>query len=63
MFTEKLEDTAEFGRIGRYYAVEDMLTTEPSEKYGGTTLRQHYERVAVEGQEYDQYTAVFGKKN
>ena len=29
----KLEDAAEFGRIGRYYAIEDMLTTDPSEKY------------------------------
>ena len=26
-------DAAEFGRIGRYYAIEDMLTTDPSEKY------------------------------
>ena len=59
--SEKLEDAAEFGRIGRYYAIEDMLTTEPSEKYGQTTLRQHYERIAVEGQEYDPYTSVFGK--
>ena len=56
--SEKLEDAAEFGRIGRYYAIEDMLTTEPSEKYGRTTLRQHYERIAVEGQEYDPYTSV-----
>lgn len=60
--SEKLEDAAEFGRIGRYYAIEDMLTTEPSEKYGRTTLRQHYERIAVEGQEYDPYTSVFGNK-
>ena len=44
--SEKLEDAAEFGRIGRYYALEDMLTTDPSEKYGRTTLREHYERVA-----------------
>jgi len=60
--SEKLEDAAEFGRIGRYYALEDMLTTDPSEKYGRTTLRQHYERIAVEGQEYDPYTSVFGGK-
>jgi divinyl chlorophyllide a 8-vinyl-reductase len=59
--SEKFEDAAEFGRIGRYYAIEDMLTTDPSEKYGQTTLRQHYERIAVEGQEYDPYTSVFGK--
>jgi len=60
--SEKLEDAAEFGRIGRYYALEDMLTTDPSERYGKTTLRQHYERIAVEGQEYDPYTSVFGSK-
>lgn len=60
--SEKFEDAAEFGRIGRYYALVDMLTTEPSEKYGKTTLRQHYERIAVEGQEYDPYTSVFGNK-
>ena len=60
--SEKLNDAAEFGRIGRYYAVVDMLTTDPSEKYGKTTLKQHYERVAKEGQEYDPYTSVFGSK-
>ena len=48
--SEKLADAAEFGRIGRYYAVEDMLTTDPSEKYGRTTLREHYERISKEGQ-------------
>ena len=37
--------------IGRYYAVVDMLTTDPKEKYGKTTLREHYQRVATEGQE------------
>ena len=60
--SEALEDAAEFGRIGRYYAIEDMLTTDPAEKYGKTTLREHYERIAVEGQEYDPYTSVFGSK-
>ena len=60
--SEELEDAAEFGRIGRYYALEDMLTTDPSEKYGKITLRDHYEKVAVEGQEYDPYTSVFGSK-
>ena len=60
--SEKLDDAAELGRIGKYYAVEDMLTTDPSEKYGRTTLRQHYEYVAENGQEYDPYTSVFGNK-
>mmetsp|Transcript_23723 Transcript_23723/g.69453 ORF Transcript_23723/g.69453 Transcript_23723/m.69453 type:complete len:388 (-) Transcript_23723:98-1261(-) len=57
--SEKFENAAELGRIGKYYAVEDMLTTEPSERYGTTTLREHYERIAKEGQEYDPYTTMF----
>jgi len=57
-----MEDAAELGRIGKYYAVEDMLTTEPGEKFGKVTLRQHYERIAVEGQEYDPYTTMLAKK-
>jgi hypothetical protein len=43
---------------GKYYAVEDMLTTQPSEKFGTITLKQHYERIAREGQEYDPYTTL-----
>jgi len=57
---DKLDDAAELGRIGKYYAVEDMLTTDPAEKYGRTTLREHYEYIAENGQEYDPYTTVFG---
>ena len=57
-----MEDAAELARIGKYYAVEDMLTTSDSEKYGKVTLRQHYERIAVEGQEYDPYTTMFSAK-
>lgn len=60
--SEKLEDAAETGRIGKYYAVEDMLTTEPDEKYGTITLQEHYNRIAVEGQEYDPYTTMFSAK-
>merc|ERR1719401_360813 len=59
--SEKFEDAAEFGRIGKYYAVEDMLTTDPSEKFGSITLADHYNRIAKEGQEYDPYTTMFGK--
>jgi divinyl chlorophyllide a 8-vinyl-reductase len=55
---EKLEDAAELGRIGKYYAVEDMLTTDPDEKFGTITLQEHYDRIAVEGQEYDPYTTM-----
>jgi divinyl chlorophyllide a 8-vinyl-reductase len=40
-----------------------MLTTTPEEKFGATTLRQHYERIKVEGQEYDPYTTMLGKKS
>lgn len=56
------EDAAELGRIGKYYAVEDMLTTDSKEKFGKITLRQHYERIKVEGQEYDPYTTMLGSK-
>lgn len=63
----KLSDAAEFGRIGKYYAVEDMLTTDPAEKYGQIKLYDHYVKVVREGQEYDPYTTVFasmaGKKS
>lgn len=43
---------------GKYYAVEDMLTTDPEEKFGTITLQDHYNRIAVEGQEYDPYTTM-----
>ncbi|KAG7354277.1 NmrA family protein [Nitzschia inconspicua] len=59
--SEKFENAAELGRIGKYYAVEDMLTTDPSEKFGKITLQDHYNRIAVEGQEYDPYTTMFAK--
>jgi hypothetical protein len=44
---------------GKYYAVEDMLTTDPSEKFGTITLQDHYNRIATEGQEYDPYTTMY----
>mmetsp|Transcript_37661 Transcript_37661/g.91481 ORF Transcript_37661/g.91481 Transcript_37661/m.91481 type:complete len:363 (+) Transcript_37661:44-1132(+) len=59
--SEKFENAAELGRIGKYYAVEDMLTTDPSEKFGKISLQEHYDRIAVEGQEYDPYTTMFAK--
>ncbi len=58
---EQLEDAAETGRIGKYYAVEEMLTTDPLEKYGKITLQQHYNRIAVEGQEFDKYANSFAR--
>ena len=59
--SEKFENAAELGRIGKYYAVEDMLTTAPEEKFGTMTLMEHYQKIAVEGQEYDPYTTMFAK--
>jgi divinyl chlorophyllide a 8-vinyl-reductase len=59
---EALENAAETGRIGKYYAVEDMLTIDPSEKFGTISLQEHYNRIAVEGQEYDPYTTMFSSK-
>ncbi|KAJ1423534.1 3,8-divinyl protochlorophyllide a 8-vinyl reductase, putative chloroplast precursor [Ochromonadaceae sp. CCMP2298] len=61
-FFEGAADAAELGRIGKYYAVEDMLTETPQEKFGTVTLRGHYERIAVEGQEYDPYTTMLAPK-
>ena len=55
---ESLENAAELGRIGKYYAVEDMVTTDPEEKYGTITLQEHFDRIAEEGQEYDPYTTM-----
>ena len=45
----------------RYYAVVDMLTTDPADRYGRTTLREHYTRIAKDGQDYDPYTTLFAK--
>lgn len=56
--SEKFENAAEIGRIGKYYAVEDMLTTDPEEKFGSMTLQEHFDKIAVEGQEYDPYIAL-----
>lgn len=59
--SEAFENAAETGRIGKYYAVEDMLTTKDEEKFGTMTLKEHYQKIAVEGQEYDPYTTMFAK--
>lgn len=59
--SEAFENAAETGRIGKYYAVEDMLTVKEEEKFGTMTLMEHYEKIAVEGQEYDPYTTMFAK--
>ena len=56
--SEQLENAAELGRIGKYYAVEDMVTDQPGEMYGTITLQEHFNRIAKEGQEYDPYTTM-----
>ncbi|KAK9139437.1 hypothetical protein Scep_009118 [Stephania cephalantha] len=57
-FFPALEDAAEFGKIGRYYAAESMLILDPdtgeysAEKtpsYGKDTLEEFFERVLREG--------------
>ena len=53
---EKWGDVLETARIGKYYAVEDMLTTKEEEKFGTITMQQHYDKLAKEGQ--DPFTPV-----
>lgn len=57
-FIPSMEDAAEFGKIGRYYAAESMLVLDPetgeysAEKtpsYGKDTLEEFFERVLREG--------------
>mmetsp|Transcript_45561 Transcript_45561/g.80312 ORF Transcript_45561/g.80312 Transcript_45561/m.80312 type:complete len:368 (+) Transcript_45561:3-1106(+) len=55
------QDYAELGRIGKYYAVENMLTEQPEEKYGKISLRDHYKRIAAEGQEFDPVVMMLAK--
>ena len=57
-FFPKLEDKAEFARIGKYYCSESMLVINPKTgkydadmtlSYGNDTLRDFYQRVLREG--------------
>lgn len=52
----EIEDAAETARIGKYYAVEDMLTIDEAEKYGRISTRDHFARIAAQGQ--DPFTPV-----
>jgi divinyl chlorophyllide a 8-vinyl-reductase len=54
---EQLENAAELGRIGKYYAVEDMVETD--NRFGSVSLQDYFNRIAVEGQEYDPYTSMY----
>jgi divinyl chlorophyllide a 8-vinyl-reductase len=49
--TEGMEDAVETAKIGKYYATEDMLTTDPAEKYGTITVQDHYNRIAAKGED------------
>jgi len=54
--SQKWEDVLETSKIGKYYAVEDMLTTEDEEKFGSISMMDHFEKIAREGQ--DPFTPV-----
>lgn len=42
---KQFEDPAELAKIGKYYAVEDMLTTDPAEKV--SVSRNTFSRVML----------------
>eukprot|EP00978_Attheya_sp_CCMP212_P041173 scaffold232623_cov31-Attheya_sp.AAC.1 len=54
--SQKWEDAAETARIGKYYAVEDMLTTKEAENFGAVSMQEHYNTIASKGQ--DPFTPV-----
>lgn len=54
--SQKWEDALETAKIGKYYAVEDMLTMEEHEKFGSISMMDHFEKIAREGQ--DPFTPV-----
>lgn len=54
--SQKWEDVLETSKIGKYYAVEDMLTTKDEEKFGRISMMDHFEKIAREGQ--DPFTPV-----
>ena len=43
--SQKWEDVLETAKIGKYYAVEDMLTTVDAEKFGEKSMMDHFEKV------------------
>ncbi|KAL9185199.1 hypothetical protein ACHAXT_002976 [Thalassiosira profunda] len=54
--SQKWDDALETAKIGKYYAVEDMLTTAPEEKFGSVSMMDHFQKLAKEGQ--DPFTPV-----
>lgn len=45
--SKKWEDALETAKIGKYYAVEDMLTTNENEKFGKRKMMDHFEQVCI----------------
>lgn len=71
LFPEKLEDAAEFAKIGKYYAVESMLVWDPEKgeyraeetpSYGNDTLEEFFKTAVKEGLKGQELgdAAVFG---
>lgn len=54
--SQKWNDVLETAKIGKYYAVEDMLTTKEEEKFGTIRMMDHFEKIARDGQ--DPFTPV-----
>lgn len=54
--SEKWEDALESAKIGKYYAVEDMLTVDSQEKYGTSAMQSYLDKIAAGGQ--DPFTPV-----
>lgn len=54
--SQKWDDVLETAKIGKYYAVEDMLTTDEEEKFGSISMMDHFEKIGAEGQ--DPFTPV-----
>jgi divinyl chlorophyllide a 8-vinyl-reductase len=52
----KWKDVLETSKIGKYYAVENMLTTDDEEKFGNIRMMDHFEHIARVGQ--DPFTPV-----
>lgn len=58
----KFVDAAEVANILTYYITQDMLTTQPFEKVGRIRLQDHYNRIVVEGTEFDPYVSLMVKE-
>lgn len=62
-YSLQCQDAAEIARIVRYYAQEDMVTTQEEQKYGRISLLDHYNEIARRGgklEEIDRMTTTTG---